>query len=308
MLNTECRELFGISEDTTYLDHGSYGVCPRAVLAARTEALAKIEQTPACFFAFDYRLAWKEMAALVARRYSARPEDVALVENVTDAINAVLRSLSFSAGDEILVTSLAYGAVVNAANHISGLQCACVKRVPLRFPDPDPEQCIDAVRAAITPRTKLAIIDHITSSTALVLPVAAMTAICHERDVPVLVDGAHVPGNIALDIESTNADWYAGNLHKWSFVPRGCGFLWAAPARQNGLIPGVLSWDIDCPFPQSFEWTGTRDPSTWLSIPPAFAFADQFGEDAIRNHNHRLVREGMHLLSQALGSHVFCWT
>lgn len=125
-----------------------------------------------------------------------------------------------------------------------------------------------------------------------------MARICRERDVAVLVDGAHVPGNVALDISSISADWYVANLHKWYFVPRGCGFLWAAPNRHGSLVPNVLSWDIKREFPHSFEWTGTRDPSAWLSIPAAFAFMDRFGEEKVRPHNHSLVREGMALVAE----------
>jgi len=121
----------------------------------------------------------------------------------------------------------------------------------------------------------------------------------HAVSLAVLVDGAHAPGNIVLDIPSIGADWYAANLHKWCFVPRGCGFLWAARDRQKGLVPNVLSWDIDKPFPQCFGWTGTRDPSAWLSIPSAFAFMDRLGADEILRHNHTLVRDGIRLLAEA---------
>ncbi len=301
MLTPDCRVLFGLAETATYLDHGGFGVTPREVLAVRKTILDEIEQSPASHFAFAYRPAWREIAATVAGRFLARPEDLALVENVTDGINAVLRSLSFGDDDEILVTSLAYGAIINAASYISARQRARVINVPLVFPDPDPQQCVDAVKSAITPRTKLAILDHITSSTALVLPIVAMTAVCHDHGVPVLVDGAHVPGNIEFDLQSIKADWYAANLHKWSFVPRACGFLWAAPGRQESLVPTVLSWDIASPFPRSFEWTGTRDPSPWLSVPAAFSFMDRFGEGAIRRHNHQLLLDGARLLAEAWG-------
>jgi isopenicillin-N epimerase len=114
-----------------------------------------------------------------------------------------------------------------------------------------------------------------------------------------LADGAHAPGSVALDIPAVGADWYVGNLHKWYFAPRGCGFLWARPDRRERLAPTILSWDIDRPFPHSFEWTGTRDPSAWLSAPAAFDFMDRFGEAEVRKHNHDLVMEGSRLLSRA---------
>ena len=298
MLTPDCRELFGLRDGITYLDHGGFGVCPREVVSSRARMLQSIEEAPGAFFAFDYREAWRNVATQIASRFSAGPQDIAVIDNVTDGINAVLRSLSFDDGDEILVSSLAYGAVEKAARHIAAQQRARVRPVVLRFPDPEPQQCMDALAAAVTPRTRLAILDHVTSSTAIVLPVAEMAKICRQQGVPVLVDGAHVPGNIALDVGSIGADWYAANLHKWSFAPRACGFLWAASGRYAGLVPTVLSWDIENPFPQSFEWTGTRDPTPWLSIPSAFAFVDRFGEEAIRKHNHALLKQGMALLSE----------
>jgi isopenicillin-N epimerase len=147
-------------------------------------------------------------------------------------------------------------------------------------------------------------LDHITSSTALVLPLAEMARVCSEHGVAVLVDAAHVPGNISVDISSIPADWYVANLHKWYFVPRACGFLWAAPHRRCGLLPNVFSWEIKQQFPHCFEWTGTRDPSALLSISAAFAFMDRFGEEKVRSHNHRLLREGMALLADDWHVHV----
>jgi isopenicillin-N epimerase len=129
------------------------------------------------------------------------------------------------------------------------------------------------------------------------LPLKEMIAACHDQGVPVLVDGAHAPGQVALDIPDLNADWYVGNLHKWYFVPRGCGFLWAKPGKQDGLMPNVLSWDTSQPFPANFAWTGTRDPSNWLAAPAAFDFVDRFDERAIQLHNQRLIREAIGVLA-----------
>jgi isopenicillin-N epimerase len=200
--------------------------------------------------------------------------------------------------DEILITSMTYGAIAMAARHIAEKQRARTSVAELRFPGPDPQQCIEAVARAITTNTKLAILDHITSATALVMPLKEMIAVCHGRGVPVLVDGAHAPGQIALDISDLKADWYVGNLHKWYFVPRGCGFLWASPGRQNGLMPNVLSWDIGLPFPANFAWTGTRDPSNWLAAPAAFDLMGRFGETEVRQHNQRLIRDASGVLAE----------
>ena len=297
----EARQLFSLAEGTTYLDHGAFGVAPNEVLRVAAQMREWVEAAPRPFFDNECRPRWREAAALVAKRFSARAEDLALVDNVTDGVNAILRSLSFAPGDEILITSMTYGAVANAARRIAGRQGARVVEARLPYPALGDEACVEAVRAAIGPKVKLAILDHIVSPTALVLPVAEMVRTCRERGVAALVDGAHVPGHIPLDIEAIDADWYVANLHKWHFVPRACGFLWARRDRQEGLASTVLSWDIDKPFPYSFEWTGTRDPSSWLTIPAAFAFMDRFGADNVRKHNHDLAIEGAALLAKAWG-------
>ncbi len=299
MISPEARDLFPLKETAVYLNHGGFGVTPREVMAARAAILGEIEEAPSPFFAHDYRRKWNSTAAYLAARLGVAADSLALVDNVTDGINAVLRAFPFKPGDEIVTTSMTYGAIDIAAEHIARQHGATVVRLPIPFPAPRPERCLEALQAALTPRTRLAILDHVTSSTALVLPIAEMARICRERGVAVLVDGAHVTGNVALDISSIPADWYVANLHKWYFVPRGCGFLWAAPDRRGGLVPNVLSWDIKREFPHSFEWTGTRDPSAWLSIPAAFAFMDRFGEEQVRAHNHALVREGMAVLAEA---------
>ena len=238
------------------------------------------------------------MAEKIAQRFSIDTDSLAIVDNVTDGIVAVLRSLSLEAGDEILLTSMNYGAVAIAARYIAEKQGARITLAALRFPDPDPQQCIEAVTQTLTPRTKIAIVDHVTSPTALLMPLTELITACRTRGVPVLVDGAHAPGQIALDISALNADWYVANLHKWYFVPRGCGFIWAAPGRRSGLRPNVLSWDIDYPFPSNFGWTGTRDPSSWLAIPAAFDFMDRFGESVVRQHNHELIRAAVARLAE----------
>jgi len=299
MIDPDSRSLFPFKRGLVYLDHGSYGVTPKKVMQARAKHLRRIEKAPRKFFTCEYRPAWHATRALVARRFSVVEGNLALIENATEGINAVLRSFPFQSGDEILTTTLTYGAIRNAATYIARVNGAKVVQADLRFPDASPEQCLDAIRKAITPRTKLAILDHITSSTGLVLPVVEMTKICREHDVAVVVDAAHAPGQVAVDINSIQADWYVANLHKWYFVPRGCGFLWAAPSRQDMLAPPVLSWDIGEKFPDRFDWSGTRDPTPWLSIPEAFAFMDQFGEGKVRAHNHQLVLAGAALLARA---------
>ena len=298
MIDANTRALFPLKKNLVYLDHGSFGVTPRKVMQAREKLLRRIEKAPRAFLTYEYKPAWQAIRAQVAQRFSVGKGNLALIENATEGINAILRSFPFRSGDEILTTTLTYGAIQNAVAYIASMHGVKVVQANLRFPDASPEQCLEAVRKAITGRTKMAILDHITSSTGMVLPIIEMTKICRERDVAVLVDAAHAPGQVAVDINAIHADWYVANLHKWYFVPRGCGFIWAVQERQDDLMPAVLSWDIGEKFPDRFGWTGTRDPTSWLSIPAAFAFMDQFGEAKVRAHNHRLVLEGAALLSR----------
>ena len=298
MLTPESRQSFSFDPHIVYIDHGGYGVTPKEVQVFRAEMQEKLEAAPRPFFDIECRAEWMATKAMVAHRFSARAEDIALIDNVTDGINAILRSLTLQPDDEILITSMTYGAIALAARHIARETGAHVVEAHVPFPAPSHAQCLQSIATALSPRTKLAILDHITSMTALVLPIVEMIQVCRDRGVAVLVDGAHAPGHVPLNLSALQADWYVANLHKWYFVPRGCGFLWAHQDRQENLMPAVLSWGIDEPFPHSFWWTGTRDPSNWRSIETAFAFVDRFGEDRVRRHNHALVREASRLLTK----------
>jgi isopenicillin-N epimerase len=161
------------------------------------------------------------------------------------------------------------------------------------------EEVVAAVAAAITPRTRVAIVDHITSDTARILPLAAIAEACHAAGVRVLADGAHAPGMLPLDIESLGVDWYAGNLHKWAWAPRGTGVLWARKDHQAELHPPVISWGLDKGFTTEFDWTGTRDPSGWLTAPFAIELMKTMGLDAIRAHNHAVAWNGARSLAAA---------
>jgi isopenicillin-N epimerase len=297
MLTPDSRSLFQFASNLIYLNHGGFGAIPRSVLDEKKRILDEIEKNPMDFLSHKIRPQWHQAANRIANRFSCQPNSVAIVDNATDGVEAVLHSLSLKPDDEILTTSMTYGAVAMAAQYIAAKQGARVTVAELRFPDPEPEQCLEAIAQTITSRTKIAILDHITSSTALLMPLKEMIDACRARGVPVLVDGAHAPGQVALDLRTLKADWYIGNLHKWYFVPRGCGFLWAASGQENRLMPNVLSWDINQPFPSNFAWTGTRDPSNWLAISAAFDFMDRLGESAVCEHNHQLMHNAVALLA-----------
>ena len=177
-----------------------------------------------------------------------------------------------------------------------------MKTVELPYPVSDAVECTEAIVAALRPRTVLAIVDHVTSSSALVLPIAEIVARCRARGVPGLVDGAHAPGAIAVDLAAIAADWYTANLHKWAWAPRSCGVLWAPAARQEGLHPPVISWGLDKGFATEFDWVGTRDPSPWLTAPAAIALLREFGAEAVRAYDHALAVSAANALRDGVGA------
>ncbi len=214
----------------------------------------------------------------------------------------MLRSLTLAAEDEIVVLAHGYGAVLNTVRHVAARAGARVIEVPVPFPAMDEAALLASLRAALSPRTRIAVLDHITSASALVLPIAAMTQACHAGGVPVLIDGAHGPGQVALDLPATGADWYAGNCHKWLMAPKGCAFLWARPGRQAGLHPTIISHGLGRGFLEEFDWTGTRDPSAWLAVAAALDFHAALGGDALMARNAALAEQATALLAQRLNT------
>ena len=240
----------------------------------------------------------RQAAAAVAAYVGAEPDDVVFVDNATTGANAVLRSFPLGAGDEILVTDLGYGGVTQAALFAARQHGATVRTAVMPYPIQSMDQLVDACVAALGPRTRLAIIDHITSQSALILPLDRIAAECRSRGVAVLADGAHAPGAIPLDIPSLGVDWYIANLHKWMWVPRSSGILWTSPQRKADLHPAVISWGLDQGFTAEFDLPGTRDPSAHLAAPCAIRMMEEFGSGVVREYNHALAWDGARLLAE----------
>jgi isopenicillin-N epimerase len=293
----------------TYLNHGTVGVTPRRVLAAQQQIRDEIERQPSQFLLRELtsisvgapgaeppRL--RQAAASVAACVGADPDDLVFVDNATTGANAVLRSFALRAGDEILVTELGYGGVTHAAVFAARQHGAVVRTAVMPYPVYSTSELVEAFVAAIGPRTRLAIVDHITSQSALIVPLAEIAAECHQRGVAVLADGAHAPGAIPLDIPSLGVDWYIANLHKWMWVPRSSGILWTASQRKSDLHPAVISWGLDQGFAAEFDLPGTRDPSAHLSAPTAIRMMEEFGAGAVREYNHSLAWQGAALLAE----------
>jgi isopenicillin-N epimerase len=296
----------------TYLNHGTVGVTPRRVMDVQRALLEETERHPSRFVLRELTAhaagAWRrpvprlrEAAAAVAHFVGAAPDDLVFVDNATTGANAVLKSFPFAAGDELLVTDLGYGGVTNAVRHAARERGASVTTVTIPYPF-TAQGIVDACVHAVGPRTRMAIIDHITADSALVLPLAEIATALRARGVPVLADGAHAPAAIPLDLPALGVDWYVANLHKWAWTPRSSGILWAPPTRQAGLHPSVISWGLDEGFTHEFDLVGTRDASTHLAAPAALALFAEWGLDEIRHHNHTLAWTGAHRLAERWGT------
>jgi isopenicillin-N epimerase len=298
-----------LDPSVTHLNHGTVGAPPIRVLEAQQAIRDEIEAQPPAFLLRELseivvgvprptpprlRVAAGEVASFLG----ARGEDFVFVDNATTGLNAVLRSFPWRPGDEALITDLGYGAIAIAASFHAGERGATVRTVELPPTSRGRAAMADAIVGAIGNRTRLAIVDHVTSESAIVLPIQEIVAQCHERGVPVAVDGAHAPGALDLDLGAIGADWYVGNLHKWAYAPRSSGFLWAPRERQDDLHPTVISWGLGRGFTAEFDWVGTRDPSAYLAAPVAIEFLRELGPERVRAYNHALAWQAARLLSE----------
>ncbi|MEN6451842.1 MAG: aminotransferase class V-fold PLP-dependent enzyme [Thermoguttaceae bacterium] len=294
----------------TFLNHGSFGACPLDVLDRQQEIRREMEREPVDFLARRMTPLLDESRETLAELIDADPADVVFVHNATAGVNAVLRSLKFRPGDEILVTAHDYNACRNVARYVAAQTGAVIVEVPLPLPIDSPEQVVDAVLSRTTPRTRLAILDHITSPTALVFPIGKLVAELNGRGIDTLVDGAHAPGMAPLSMRRIGAAYYTGNCHKWLCAPKGAGFLYVRRDRQADIQPPIIShgWNRSraghSPFQDAFDWPGTLDPSAWLCVGEAIRFLGRLmpgGLPALMERNHALAMLGRQTLCRRLG-------
>lgn len=301
-LDASVRSEWLLDPDFLTVNHGSFGATPRRVLAAQDEWRRRMEAQPTRFMVRDLPGLLRRTANELAAFVGAAGEDLVFVENATTGCNAVLRSLTLGPGDEVVVLSHGYGAVVKTVRYVTALAGARVVEAELAFPRPGADEIVAALSSVLGSRTRLAVLDHITSHSALLLPIARMVAACSAAGVPVLVDGAHGPGQVPLDLPSIGADWYVGNCHKWLMAPKGAGFLWAAPGRQVDLHPGTISHGYGQGYLAEFDWTGTKDPSAYLAVSEALAFHRELGGAALMRRNAALAAEATAMLAERLGT------
>ena len=301
-LGRAVRGEWALEEGFLTINHGSYGATPKVVLAAQDAWRARMEAQPSRFFRAELPGALRVAAEVLAGFLGARGEDLAFVENATTGCNAVLRSLRLAPGDEVVVLSHVYGAVGNTVRFVTERAGARMVHAPVPFPRPLPEDIVACIAEVLTARTRIAVIDHVTSASALVLPLQRIVAVCHAAGVPVLVDGAHGPGQVDVDLEALGADWYTGNCHKWLNAAKGCAFLWARRDRQEDLHPVTISHGFGAGFLAEFDWTGTFDPSAYLSVTAALDFHARLGGATLRARNAALAFEASQLVAGRLGT------
>ncbi len=286
------------------VNHGSFGAAPRVVLAAQQNWRQRLEAQPGRFMRAVLPEALRHAADRLGAFIGADGRDIAFVDNATTGCNAVLRSLRLQSDDEIVVLTHGYGAVRNTVRYVCERTGARMVEAEVPFPHPHADAIVANIAAVLTERTRLAVVDHITSASALVLPLQRIVELCHGASVPVLVDGAHAPAQVTLDMRTLGADWYAGNCHKWLCAPKGSAFLYAAQDRQRDLHPVTISHGLGKGFLEEFDWTGTRDPSAWLATDVAIDFHNRLGGEAMMARNIALAAEAAALLARRLNTDV----
>jgi len=283
--------------EIAFLNHGSFGACPRPVFETYQRWQRELSLQPVEFLGRRLRDLLAEAREPLARYLGAQPDDLVFVPNATHGMNIVARSLRLEPGDEVLMSNHEYGAVERTWRFICEQTGAQYRVQPIALPITDVETVLEQLWQGVTERTHVIVISHITSPTALIFPIAALCRRAAERGILTIVDGAHAPGQINLDLEAIGADFYTGNCHKWLSAPVGAGFLFARPDRQALLHPLVVSWGWQArnpgvsPFQDYFEWTGTSDPSAYLSVPAAIAFQEQHNWSDVRDACHFLAAE-----------------
>ncbi|MFC7527055.1 aminotransferase class V-fold PLP-dependent enzyme [Actinoplanes sp. GCM10030250] len=295
------RLLFTLDPAVSYLNHGSFGALPIGVQRAQQRLRDEVEANPLRFFGTGLMDRIVHTRRHLAMFLGADPEGSALVPNTTAAVSLVLQSVRPGSTDEVLLTDHAYGAVAMAVRRQCRRTGASARTVAVPIGAP-PAEVVSRIRAALRPgRTKLLVVDQLASATAMLFPVREIVAAAQAHDIPVMVDGAHVPGMLPVDVSAIGADFWVGNLHKWGWAPRGTALLHVAPEWRRRIDPLVVSWEQDQGFPLSVEFQGTIDYTTWLAAPAGIYALRTLGLEAVREHNAALASYGQRVVGEALG-------
>jgi isopenicillin-N epimerase len=302
----EIRKRWLLDEDVAFLNHGSFGACPRDVLVAQSEWRTKMERQLVKFITVDAPPAMKDSLEKLGVFINAKESDIVFVDNATTAVNAVVRSLmwKFKPGDELFTTTHVYNAMRKSLHYAADVTGAKVVEGVVPFPIQSADQVVEVVKQGITDKTKFAIIDHITSPTALVYPIERIIPLFKERGIPVMIDGAHALGMLPIDMDKYGADFYTGNCHKWLYAPKGSAFLYVDPKHQKEIHPTNISHNYLTSFKSEFDWVGTHDMTAWLSVSAALAFINEIGANNMRSYGHTLALDARKMLSKSWGANV----
>ncbi len=302
------RDAFLLDPDTVFLNHGSFGACPREVFEHHQRWQLEMERNPVEFLGRRSGALLADARQRLGAHVGAPGEDLVFIPNATTGVNIVARSLQLQAGDEVLSTDHEYGACDATWRVVCGHAGAQLRRVTVPLPF-EPGAWAAALMAQVTPRTRMIFASHITSTTALILPVAELCALARAAGVPTLIDGAHAPGQVALDLQAVGADFYTGNCHKWLCAPKGSAFLHVRPEWQAALDATVISWGYVAgegghsgfdaytgrsTFERRLQWQGTRDLAAFLTVPAAIDFQARHDWPARRAQCHALAVDTLH--------------
>jgi len=304
------RTPWRLDPSISFLNHGSFGACPAPVLEAQRVWRERMELEPVRFLDRELDMHLGEVRDRLAAFLVADPDGLAFVPNATAGVSTVLASLRFQPGDELLACDHEYNASLNALRAAAARDGARVVIVHVPFPIHDPSQVVEAYLEAVTPRTRLALVSHVTSPTALVMPVAAIVRELDRRGVDTLVDGAHAPGMVPVDLRALDAAYWTGNAHKWLCAPKGAAVLHVRSDKRDAIRPLAISHGMNDPrsdrsrYRLLFDWTGTPDPTPWLAIPAAIRFVGGVHPDGwtgLMAANAAKARAGRDVICAALG-------
>lgn len=298
----DLRAQWLIDPEVTFLNHGSFGATPEPVLREQDRLRRLIERQPIDFLDRHFVEHYEAALTRVADFLRADVDGCVFVPNATTGVATVVASTPLSPGDEVVTTDHAYHAIATTLHRTGALTGARIVTVPIALPIAQPADVVDAVAAALTERTRLLVVDAATSPTGVVLPLAEIVALARERGVPVLVDGAHAPGMLDVDIGSLGVDYWTGNLHKWVCSPKGAAILYVAPEHRDTIRPLVTSHGYQQGFRAELSWGGTSDVTAWFAAPAAIDFLSSIGWQRIRDYGAALVRYGQQLACDAIGA------
>lgn len=303
------KENWLLDPSITYLNHGSFGATPKHVLAKQDEFRRRMEAEPVRFLIRELEPLLDTVRRDLGNFIGASPEDIAFVPNATTGVNAVLQSLALKPGDELLVSTHEYNACRNALDFTAARAGASVRAVDVPFPVRSPDEVVQRIVSAATDRTRLLLVDHITSQTALILPVERIVAEMNKRGIDTLIDGAHAAGHVPLDIRAIGSAYYTGNLHKWVCAPKAAAFLYVRADKRDAVRPVTISHGANSTrtdrsrFHLEFDWPGTYDPTPWLGAGESLRFLPTLvdgGWPEIMRRNHALVLRARDLLCETL--------